>query len=273
MASLLDKSLDEIIKERAPAKKKEGSKGGRGGRGGRGDSGRGGGRGGRGGRAMGAPIRGKAIAKPARAVAVPARPKPALRKNIRMMVDNDSWEHDMYDVQQPRAPRGGYETGTKLHISNLHYDVSNEDIKELFEELGSLKKSAVHYDRSGRSKGTAEVVFTRKQDALAALKRYNGVRLDGQPMEIEIYSGGSEGMGSRLSGGPGPSSSRREVVVKPFGGRGGMGGRGLRSNAGGRGGGRGFGGRGGRGGGGRRAQPKSAADLDAELDSYHDMES
>ena len=46
-----------------------------------------------------------------------------------MMVDNDSWEHDMYEVQQPRAPRGGFETGTKLLISNLHYNVSDEDIK------------------------------------------------------------------------------------------------------------------------------------------------
>jgi len=196
-----------------------------------------------------------------------------------MMVDNDSWEHDMYDVQQPReprAPRGGFETGSKLIISNLHYNVSDEDIKELFEELGSLKRSTVHYDKSGRSKGSAEVIFSRKQDALSALRRYNGVRLDGQPMEIEMVSGneggGGGGMGSRLSGGP--SSSRREVVErKPFGGRT-MGGRGGRSGPGGRGGGRGLGGRGGRGGGrGSRGPSKSAADLDAELDSYHDMES
>jgi len=34
--------------------------------------------------------------------------------------------------------------------------------------------------------GTAEVVFSRRQDALAGVKRLNNVQLDGKPMKIEI---------------------------------------------------------------------------------------
>ncbi|CAN1230934.1 THO complex subunit 4A [Linum grandiflorum] len=146
-------------------------------------------------------------------------------------------------------------------------------MQELFSEVGDLKRYAIHYDRSGRSKGTAEVVFSRREDGLAAVKRYNNVQLDGKPMKIEI-------VGTNIVTAPAPMPPM--VVNGNFGnpmgfGRGGHQGRGAGFSRprGGRGGGRGFGngrGRGrrnGGGGGGRGGEKISAEDLDAELEKYH----
>ncbi|XP_066338907.1 THO complex subunit 4A-like isoform X1 [Miscanthus floridulus] len=92
-----------------------------------------------------------------------------------------------YRAAQPRPPMvSALDEPTKLYISNLDYGVSNDDIKELFSDDGDIKRYSINYDRSGRSKGTAEVVFSRRSDALAAIKRYNNVQLDGKPMKIEI---------------------------------------------------------------------------------------
>lgn len=40
--------------------------------------------------------------------------------------------------------------------------------------------------------GSAEVVYTRRSDAFAALKRYNNVLLDGKPMKIEVVGANAE---------------------------------------------------------------------------------
>ncbi|XP_047334492.1 THO complex subunit 4A-like [Impatiens glandulifera] len=85
-------------------------------------------------------------------------------------------------------PPGGKEAelGSKIYISNLGYDVSNEDLKMLFSEVGQLKDHSIHYDKSGKSKGTAEVIYFSQSDALAAIRKYNNIQLDGKAMQIHM---------------------------------------------------------------------------------------
>ncbi|XP_047333126.1 THO complex subunit 4A-like [Impatiens glandulifera] len=86
-------------------------------------------------------------------------------------------------AQTVRVP--SKETGTKLIISNLNYGVSDKDIMEIFSDVGKVQRYSINYDRSGRSKGTAEVVYSLRRDAEEAMMRYQGVRLDGKRMKVE----------------------------------------------------------------------------------------
>ncbi|KQK22313.1 THO complex subunit 4A [Brachypodium distachyon] len=266
MAETLDMTLDDIIKNN---KKSNPSSGG-GGR--RREGRRGSAAGGSGGAASGAGGVGpnRRAFKRSGNRAAPYQPPKA---------PESAWQHDMYsDVPAGRGGSGrvsAIETGTKLFITNLEFGVSTEDVKELFSELGDLKRCSIHYDRSGRSKGTAEVIFARRGDAVAAMKKYNNVQLDGKPMKIEILGTNTPTAAAALPANNG-SYPRTAAQNAPWVASAGLqqnrprirGGRGRRGGGSG-----GVGGGGSSGSGGRRgkerSKPRSAEELDAELEKYH----
>ncbi|KAJ7533698.1 hypothetical protein O6H91_13G060300 [Diphasiastrum complanatum] len=269
MTSALDMSLDDVIKTNKQATGGRG--GGRGGR--RGGFRRGGGRGSYGSSRSLAPV-GRGLKRSAFTQASPY----TIAKSLRRTTDA-AWQHDLFEdsVGAAAVRPVGIETGTKLYVSNLDFGVSNDDIKELFSEVGEVKRCGVNFDRSGRSKGTAEVVFSRRADALAAVKRYNNVQLDGKPMKIEIIglnlmagisaarasNGVTAGRGRTVVMTPGfTRAAAAASLVRRQGsstrrGRGGFGARRFGRGRG-RGRGRGF-----------SNVPKTAEELDAELETYH----
>lgn len=86
------------------------------------------------------------------------------------------------------ADRGGkgLVTGVRIEIANLDFGVSDLDIKQIFEDIGPVKRSGINYDKNGRSLGTGYVLFKEKKSAIDAIKKFNGERLDGRPMQITL---------------------------------------------------------------------------------------
>ncbi|KAG0169221.1 hypothetical protein DFQ30_003856 [Apophysomyces sp. BC1015] len=89
----------------------------------------------------------------------------------------------MFSTQQSIIPPNA------LSISNLHYNVNEDDLYELFGQLGQVRIARILRKPDGRPNGGAFITFAQPKDAERAMHTYNNVELDGRPMRISCGSG------------------------------------------------------------------------------------
>ncbi|HZW04893.1 MAG TPA: RNA-binding protein [Anaerolineaceae bacterium] len=120
---------------------------------------------------------------------------------------------------------------SKLYVGNLSYGTSEDELRQLFSEAGTVTAVDVIKDRdTGLSKGFAFVTMESQSEAENAIRLFNGKSVGNRELKVNI------------------ARPREDRPQGGFGG--GFGGRGGPGNRGGRGGGDRRGGSG--GGGGRR---------------------
>lgn len=82
------------------------------------------------------------------------------------------------------ASSGG--EGCQLFVKNLSFDTRWQDLKDHFRQCGSVQHTEIMERPDGSSKGTGLVKFSNSDDAARAIKKLNGVELQGRALEIKL---------------------------------------------------------------------------------------
>ncbi|KAF5390241.1 hypothetical protein D9757_002975 [Collybiopsis confluens] len=73
----------------------------------------------------------------------------------------------------------------QLYVGSLHFNLSESDIKQVFEPFGPLEFVDLHRDpMTGRSKGYAFIQYKRSEDAKMALEQMEGFELAGRTLRV-----------------------------------------------------------------------------------------
>jgi RNA recognition motif-containing protein len=95
---------------------------------------------------------------------------------------------------------------SKLYVGNLAYSVTNDDLSELFSQVGQVQSATVITDKfSGQSKGFGFVEMTTAEEVANAIRQFNDSELKGRNIKVneakprESNFGG--GSGNRGGGG------------------------------------------------------------------------
>lgn len=105
------------------------------------------------------------------------------------------------------SPRPANAGGTRLFVGNLPYTATAADLERLFAEAGKVTSVSVMTDRAtGQSKGFAFVEMGSKDDATAAIKRFDGREGMGRILKVNEARPPERRPGGPYSGGGGRRS-------------------------------------------------------------------
>lgn len=90
-----------------------------------------------------------------------------------------------------------------IYVSNLGFNVQDEDLKELFTSYGEVSSAKIILDReTGRSRGFGFVEMSDNSAASTAISQLNETQVDGRTMRVtEARPKEQKPAGSRMGGG------------------------------------------------------------------------
>ncbi len=109
----------------------------------------------------------------------------------------------------------------KLYVGNLSYSTTEDDLRTLFAQAGTVQSVTIIKDRdTGRSKGFAFVEMATQVEAQQAISKFNGQNLQDRALTVNLArpreerprgggGGGGYGDRDRPSGGGGHSRGGR----------------------------------------------------------------
>jgi RNA recognition motif-containing protein len=76
---------------------------------------------------------------------------------------------------------------TKLYVGNLSYDTTEDDLRTLFAQAGTVGSVDLIKDRaSGRSKGFAFVVMDNQSEMEKAIQMFNSYNMDERELTVSV---------------------------------------------------------------------------------------
>lgn len=91
-----------------------------------------------------------------------------------------------------------------IYISNLSFDVNDNDLRELFEEYGEVSSAKVITDKfSGKSRGFGFVEMPSDEEGTKAIEELNQAEYDGKTINVSVAKPREERPERRFSGGGG----------------------------------------------------------------------
>ena len=75
--------------------------------------------------------------------------------------------------------------GKRLYIGNLPYSATDQSLRDTFSQCGTVESADVIMDRdTGRAKGFAFIEMSTPEEALAAIKSFDGKDYEGRALKV-----------------------------------------------------------------------------------------
>ncbi|EPQ32028.1 uncharacterized protein PFL1_00226 [Pseudozyma flocculosa PF-1] len=112
--------------------------------------------------------------------------------------------------RRPRSQKPGPghpNAAARLYVGSLHFSLTDENIKAVFEPFGEVEYVDLHREAdTGKSKGFAFVQFKEPEDAKKALESMNGFDLAGRAIRVGPVNARGSGGGQQQGSGAGAAT-------------------------------------------------------------------